>query len=101
VSKTISEEPQYDEDGGQESWVKEGKMSKTMFSLAERFAAEFESCNFLMVLSWLKQQPENQPVFTIDEVEAVAREALDVEGHPSLCDAWWVQKKAELLKGNV
>lgn len=64
---------------------------------------EVRNC-FLDALAWLKQQPENNPqnYFTIEQVEAIAREAFKigfVEDSPLLqFHDWWQQKKESLIK---
>jgi hypothetical protein len=79
-------------------------------SIAERFAdfavkMDFSTFSVVEIVSWLSKQSENRPVFTIDEVEAIARESAfriavngeQTKGHFN----WWQAKKAELLKGKV
>lgn len=60
----------------------------------EKLKAEF--------FRWLQEQPENQKMFTLEEVEATAREAW----HKGISESsqhyffyhWWSDKKQELVK---
>jgi hypothetical protein len=75
-------------------------------TIAERFLTYTEENNAGMlhweeVYNFLKQQPENQKTFTIEEMKQMARYAfiahqytyVTVEGF----EMWWAEKKKELL----
>jgi hypothetical protein len=55
-----------------------------------------------LIKGWLERQPENQKMFTLEEVEATAREAW----HKGISESsqhyffyhWWSDKKQELVK---
>jgi hypothetical protein len=73
--------------------------------IAERFLEHFSKIDNVThyegaVIDWLQEQPENkQPLFTLEEVEQIAREAFwENDGVRKVFDQWWELKKKQLLE---